>query len=492
MTKKEYLNELNKALKRLPKEERENAISYYREYFEEAGDDQNVIRELGEPKELARKILVECAEKNLDNENGKSKKNSWLVFLGMMALPISPVLIFVMAVLILCAFITIGCMIICGAAVMVSGLMATIIGICIIGTGNSLLSIGCGLTFMSLGTLILMGFIKLWGWFQTAIKNRIKKIFVKNNDNRAEADLHTNHDHSKKRRKPVIKIALCILPVGIILFIAGYILSDNRSFYVKFEDRKFKYGVTEYDEWKVDYTKLESFENIQVNGVIGNISMKPAQDWGISYDIYGNEPGFEVSDHTLYVNFDGAKASDAGVIFNMDFDFFTGKNKGVSELCIYYPEDENTDFKKVNIVTEYGDISLDNLMCDNVQISNACGNVNVSNSNFKSSSIEMDYGDFYACKTNLGDSNFKLECGDLQIEESQTCDMNIDAEYGDINISLLNSENAKYGYDIKTELGDLRLNGEKYEDTTNVVNINESDYIIKVVSQCGDVDIDVQ
>jgi hypothetical protein len=40
-------------------------------------------------------------------------------------------------------------------------------------------------------------------------------------------------------------------------------------------------------------------------------------------------------------------------------------------------------------------------------------------------------------------------------------------------------------------LGDLRLNGEKYEDTTNVVNINESDYIIKVVSQCGDVDIDV-
>jgi uncharacterized membrane protein len=62
MTREEYLNELNKALKRIPKEERENAISYYREYFEDAGDEQEVIRELGEPKELARKILIECAE----------------------------------------------------------------------------------------------------------------------------------------------------------------------------------------------------------------------------------------------------------------------------------------------------------------------------------------------------------------------------------------------------------------------------------------------
>jgi DUF4097 and DUF4098 domain-containing protein YvlB len=355
---------------------------------------------------------------------------------------------------------------------------------------------------MSLGALILTGFIKLWGWFQIAIKKCMKKIFVKNNGNLTESDLHTkpeyrepaenDNDHSKKRRKPTIKIALCVLPVGIILFIAGYILSNNRSFYVKFEDGKFKYSVTEYGEWKLDYTELESFENIQVNAECGNISMKPAQSWGISYDIYGNEPSFEVSDHTLKINFDGSKNSDTGFVFNMDFDFFTGKNKGASELCIYYPEDENIDFKKVNIVIEYGDISLDHLVCDNVQINNECGDVHVSSSNFKNCSIEMDYGDFYACKTNLGDSDFKLKCGDLQIEESQTSDMNIDAEYGDINISLINSENVKFGYDIKTEFGDLSLNGEKYEDSTNVVNINESDYIIKIVSQCGDVDINVQ
>jgi uncharacterized membrane protein len=498
MTREEYLNELNKALKRIPKEERENAISYYREYFEDAGDEQEVIRELGEPKELARKILIECAEKNLDEENGKGKKNSWLVFLGMMALPISPMLVFVMAVLIFCVFLFIGCMIISGAGIAVSGVFMVITGICIIVTENALLSIGCGLTFVSLGVLIFTGFIKMWGWFQGVVAGWVKKIFAKKhmseNNLRDISELKDSadidKDYVKKRKKLVVKIALCVLPVGIILFIIGYNVSDSRNFYVRFEDGKFKYGVTEYDEWKLDYTEIASFENIQLNVECGNISMKPAEGWGISYEVYGEEPSFEVSDDTLCVNFDGLKNSNTHFLFNMDFNFFAGKNEKNSEICIYYPKD--VDLKNVNIVTEYGDISLDNLVCDGIYIKNECGDVDINSSDFKSSSVEMDYGDFYACKTNFGESDFKLECGDLKIEESRTCNMNIDAEYGDMNISLINPENLKYGYDIKTEFGDLKLNGEKYEDATNVVNINASDYVITVVSECGDVDISVK
>jgi DUF4097 and DUF4098 domain-containing protein YvlB len=268
-------------------------------------------------------------------------------------------------------------------------------------------------------------------------------------------------------------------------------ISGNRNFSVKFEDGKFKYSVMEDEEWKLDVTELAPFENIQLNVGCGNITMKPAESWGISYDIYGEEPSFSVSDHTLYVDFDGAKNSDNELVFHMDLDFFTGKNKGDSELCIYYPEDENIDLKNASITTEYGDISLEHFVCDSVQIKSECGDVTVSSSDFKDSRIEMDYGDFYARKTDLGDSDIKLESGDLQIADSRACNMNIDAAYGDMKINLINSENAKYGYDIKTEFGDLRLNGEKYEETTNVVNINDPDYIIKIVSQCGDVDIRV-
>jgi uncharacterized membrane protein len=60
MTRQDYLNELKWQLKSLPVEEQEEALEYYRQYFEDAvnGDpqasDEKVMMELGNPKELAQ------------------------------------------------------------------------------------------------------------------------------------------------------------------------------------------------------------------------------------------------------------------------------------------------------------------------------------------------------------------------------------------------------------------------------------------------------
>lgn len=68
MTRKEYMEQLRKYLKRLPKEDYENAIEYFSEYFDEAGpeNEQHVMEELGEPKEAARELLL-----NLLQESGR-------------------------------------------------------------------------------------------------------------------------------------------------------------------------------------------------------------------------------------------------------------------------------------------------------------------------------------------------------------------------------------------------------------------------------------
>lgn len=59
MRKYEYLYRLEKALKSMPDAEREAAMRYYEEYFEDAGaeNEQAVINELGNPEQLARAIL---------------------------------------------------------------------------------------------------------------------------------------------------------------------------------------------------------------------------------------------------------------------------------------------------------------------------------------------------------------------------------------------------------------------------------------------------
>lgn len=57
MDKNSYLKSLDENLSSLSKEEREEAIKYYEEYFNDASDDEKVINELGDPKHLADNIL---------------------------------------------------------------------------------------------------------------------------------------------------------------------------------------------------------------------------------------------------------------------------------------------------------------------------------------------------------------------------------------------------------------------------------------------------
>lgn len=63
MTRAEYLSELESHLITLPREERDMAVRFYEEYFDEAGPEQEqaVIEELGKPYQLARTIIGETS-----------------------------------------------------------------------------------------------------------------------------------------------------------------------------------------------------------------------------------------------------------------------------------------------------------------------------------------------------------------------------------------------------------------------------------------------
>lgn len=70
MTRKEYMEQLKKYLKRLPKEDYDNAIEYFSEYFDEAGpeNEQQVMEELGQPKEAARELLLNLLQESVEEK----------------------------------------------------------------------------------------------------------------------------------------------------------------------------------------------------------------------------------------------------------------------------------------------------------------------------------------------------------------------------------------------------------------------------------------
>lgn len=69
MTSQEYLNQLQKYLKKLPQSDYEDAMEYFTEYFADAGpeNEQAVIEELGTPKIAAAELMMNLLDKRWMN-----------------------------------------------------------------------------------------------------------------------------------------------------------------------------------------------------------------------------------------------------------------------------------------------------------------------------------------------------------------------------------------------------------------------------------------
>ena len=75
MTKSEYMKKLSYSLRRLPKEDFNQAIDYFEEYFAEAGEEneQQAIEDLGSPEDAAKDYESGGKEYGAAAENGKTQ-----------------------------------------------------------------------------------------------------------------------------------------------------------------------------------------------------------------------------------------------------------------------------------------------------------------------------------------------------------------------------------------------------------------------------------
>ena len=82
MTKQAYLDQLRKYLKKLPAADYADAMEYFTEYFEEADEQQaqQLMRELGTPKEAARDLIQNLLDKKITEQTAHPKKKSQLYF----------------------------------------------------------------------------------------------------------------------------------------------------------------------------------------------------------------------------------------------------------------------------------------------------------------------------------------------------------------------------------------------------------------------------
>ena len=172
MNRTEFLSELDKRLKYIPKEDREDAIEYYTELMSdmELTDTEDVTVKLGSAKDVAKQILDECKEKHVNayEENKTVKGHAtvvWLSILGILSLPVSlPLAIAVLAiafaliVVVLSLFIAFAAT---AAALVVGGAASLILGWFAPGFGQKAVILGMGLCSLAIGILLGIGIIYL-------------------------------------------------------------------------------------------------------------------------------------------------------------------------------------------------------------------------------------------------------------------------------------------------------------------------------------------
>lgn len=192
MNREQYLRELKRYLRRLPREEYEDAMEYFIECFDEVGveGEQGLIAELGTPKEAASEVFGNLLEKEVGKQElvvREEKESSLLkgvliAILAICAAPIGiPLLIVILALifsgicivasLILCVFCLVIAGILVGGKLFLRGILAIPFSIpgafMIIGIG--VLAIGIGMIAIAVTMFgckwIAKGFMWLTGKF---------------------------------------------------------------------------------------------------------------------------------------------------------------------------------------------------------------------------------------------------------------------------------------------------------------------------------------
>ena len=167
MNRTEFIGELQKRLKYIPAEDREDAIEYYTELMSDMGFDetQDVTEKLGSAKDAAKKILDECTQKHVEEyDKNKSIKGHatvvWLWILGALSLPLSlPLAIVVLALaisaiaIVVTVFITIAAS---SVALVCGGLVSFYAMFKAPSMAQGAVIFGMGLVLVSSG--VLMGF----------------------------------------------------------------------------------------------------------------------------------------------------------------------------------------------------------------------------------------------------------------------------------------------------------------------------------------------
>lgn len=311
---------------------------------------------------------------------------------------------------------------------------------------------------------------------------------------------------------------LCIV-FGMGIFFSGKVMGGGR--YVKNMDFS-SMLTTDSKNLKEEYatlekTKIDDFDkiNIKTNTIDIKIAQSDDKNCYIAYNLKkekGEAPAvYEVSggefklrqksNHvTINVDLSGLAAILSGTqdyVRQNQFVLYLPKDKKISE-AEFDTEDGDISIDglisdKMDIAVDAGDIKLENAELQSGKITSSDGDISVKNTNLKGMALTDNYGDVKCNDGSFEDIAVKLNDGDLKLQNTKiTGNIKIDSDYGDVKV--IDSDDWKGIFiNAKTSYGDVSVNHKIGGDKTETsFEKNVENPSAKLEINCSDGDISIR
>lgn len=156
-----YLAEFKALLGQLHSDERSEVINFYQEYLQDGGftSYEDCVRELGAPRQLARKVLADYSIKASENPNPNTStrqrskgdvKTIWLIILALFSSPLMIPIAIVPIALLLAGIAVTGAIVVSVIAILLAAIFSGFLSL-IVGIGTLFAHLFTGLFYLGIG-----------------------------------------------------------------------------------------------------------------------------------------------------------------------------------------------------------------------------------------------------------------------------------------------------------------------------------------------------
>ena len=224
-----------------------------------------------------------------------------------------------------------------------------------------------------------------------------------------------------------------------------------------------------------DSEKLEAFSGIDVDVAVADVYLGIGSDYSISYEGSKSlEPVVNVANGVLAVK-------QKSVKINADVNL-------KCKITITVPADTQLD--DIGVSVDAGKINVQDLTVRDLVTEADAGSLKLTNCVIERANIDVDAGDIEINDSTIDKSEVSADAGNIEMDQIELDNIVVKADMGNITMDLPLAYE-EYSYDIKVDLGNATVGGEKFKGFVSKEG-NNGPHKIKATCNLGNIDIDVK